>query len=448
MKKFTIGSVLFFVIYVMCSWLYIYIWSDTAIPTEYLGTAADPVTFMDAERYSLSQSYSKLMNFIYLAMIPVEWGMYIGILLFGISRRFREWTKRITRLDWLQTVVFVLLISLTSFAVFFPIQILRYFISRSYDISIQPFSSWITDRAIQFSLDWLIMTVVVLTIYYLIRKNMKRWWIYTWVLSIPFIILMFYIQPVLIDPLYNDYVPLQDHQLEAKILTLAAEANIPADRVYEVNMSAKTNALNAYVNGIGGSLRIVLWDTTLQQLNDEEILFIMAHEMGHYVMNHLNWVVFGMIVLSFFALLLIHLVFKQLITRWGKLWGTSHMRDVSTLPALLLIFSLLMFIANPISNAISRESERAADRYALQLTGNPHAAVSAYQKMASAGLSGVNPPTVIKVLRYTHPSIMERIVEAEKFKKQRHQRENGQDTSLYLKFSSKHHLLRFANNIE
>lgn len=98
---------------------------------------------------------------------------------------------------------------------------------------------------------------------------------------------MMYIQPVVIDPLYNEFYPLKDKELEAKILSLADQADIPSEHVFEVNMSEKTNALNAYVTGIGENSRIVLWDTTLNSLTDEEILFIMAHEMGHYVEKHI-----------------------------------------------------------------------------------------------------------------------------------------------------------------
>src|SRR5690606_27504033 len=92
-----------------------------------------------------------------------------------------------------------------------------------------------------------------------------RWGLKLWLMSIPFTLFMMYIQPVVIDPLYNDYYRLKDPVLERKILDLAQRADIPADRVYEVDMSEKTNSLNAYVTGLGSSLRIVLWDTTLNK---------------------------------------------------------------------------------------------------------------------------------------------------------------------------------------
>ena len=103
----------------------------------------------------------------------------------------------------------------------------------------------------------------------------------------PFTIFMMFVQPVLIDPLYNDFYPLKDKALEEQILSLADRANIPAEHVFEVDMSEKTNSLNAYVTGVGSNSRIVLWDTTLEKLTDKEILFVMAHEMAHYVEKHI-----------------------------------------------------------------------------------------------------------------------------------------------------------------
>ncbi|WP_249712589.1 M48 family metalloprotease, partial [Bacillus cereus] len=110
--------------------------------------------------------------------------------------------------------------------------------------------------------------------------------LYAWLLTIPFTIFVMIIQPVVIDPLYNDFYPLKNKELETKILSIAEQANIPAEHVYEVNMAQKTNSLNAYVTGIGSNSRIVLWDTTLNRLTDNEILVIMAHEMGHYEEKH------------------------------------------------------------------------------------------------------------------------------------------------------------------
>jgi STE24 endopeptidase len=208
---------------------------------------------------------------------------------------------------------------------------------------------------------------------------------------------------------------LKDKKLEAKILALASEANIPAEHVFEVNMSEKTNALNAYVTGIGSHARIVLWDTTLQRLNEDEVLFIMAHEMGHYVMKHIYWGLAGYIVLALFGLWLVSKLIRWCLGRWGRYIGIRRLSDIASFPLLLLLVSLLNFAASPLVNTVSRYEEHAADKYAIELTKNTDAAISSFQKLTKAGLSEVNPPLLVKLFRYTHPTMLERIVFLEEY---------------------------------
>lgn len=245
--------------------------------------------------------------------------------------------------------------------------------------------------------------------YWLIKKYEKKWWVYAWLLSVPFTLFLYFIQPVVIDPLYNKFYPLQDEALKEKILNIADKADIPAENVYEVNMSEKTNALNAYVNGIGSNLRIVLWDTTLNKLSDNQVLFVMAHEMGHYVMNHLYWNLISSIVLSFLGLWIGSVIYRKWVEKYGKSWGVKGIGDLAALPVLLLIFSLLSFAISPVENAVSRKAERDADLYAIEMTKNPEAAVGAFQQLATVSLSEVNPPKIVKWFLYGHPTMLERI---------------------------------------
>lgn len=223
-------------------------------------------------------------------------------------------------------------------------------------------------------------------------------------------VFLMFIKPVVIDPLYNDFYSLKDKELEEQILNLAAEADIPAERVYEVNMSEKTNALNAYVTGIGSNLRIVLWDTTLNELEDRETLFVMAHEMGHYVKNHLYFNVLASIALTFFGLYFGAKLFRFVMNRYGTGFSFKSEDDLATLPILLLIFSFLSFAISPVENAVSRHHEKDADLYAIELMEDKQAAIQAFQKLTATGLSEVNPPLLVKWLRYGHPTMLERLI--------------------------------------
>lgn len=409
LRKVITWSVGIYAIYVLFIVLYLFYLTDTTIPKEFRGTAADPETFLTPRELMLSEEYSRLKNLIFFLSIPYEWIIYIGILVLGISKTFQEWAKITAKLSGMQTAVYLFWLSALVEALTFPLNFAAYQLSKTYGISTQTFSHWMKDELIDFWVNYILMLAIVIVLYWLIRKYEKRWWFYAWLLSVPFTVFLTFIQPVVIDPLYNDFYPLTNKELEKKILALAEEANIPAEHVFEVNMSEKTNALNAYVTGVGGNSRIVLWDTTLQKLKEEEILFIMAHEMGHYVMKHIYWGVAGYILLTFIGLYITSRLMKWFIRRWHPHLKVKKQGEIASLPLFLLIISLLNFIATPVVNTVSRYEEHAADRYAIELTNDAEAAISSFQELTRAGLSEVNPPYLVKLFRYTHPTILERI---------------------------------------
>ncbi len=222
----------------------------------------------------------------------------------------------------------------------------------------------------------------------------------------------------MIDPLYNDFYPLKDKELEAKILALADEANIPTEHVFEVNMAEKTNAMNAYVTGIGSNSRIVLWDTTLNKLSDNEILFIMAHEIGHYVEKHIYIGIALYIISSFFGFWLTAKIMQFVIKRWGPRLRISSLSSLTSLPLFLCTLSVLMFIFSPIENSISRYQESRADAYAIEMMPDKEAAVHTFQELSKSSLSQLNPPWLVKVFRYSHPTMLERIMTLEEYERE------------------------------
>jgi STE24 endopeptidase len=398
-----------FAIYGALMWYYLFHGADSALPVDLKGSAADPAMFMTDRELELSTDFSRIKDFLYFISVPLEWMIYLFVLGFGLSKWFRKASRGLTKFSIVHTAVYVLLLSFASWVLTFPLRYYSFTVSKSYNISVQSFHSWMRDGLVDFWISWALTTLMVGVMYWLIKKYEKRWWLFAWLLSIPFTVFLYFIQPVVIDPLYNKFYPLQDEALKEKILNIADKADIPAENVYEVNMSEKTNALNAYVNGIGSNLRIVLWDTTLNKLSDNQVLFVMAHEIGHYVMNHLYWNLISSIVLSFLGLWLGNIIYRKWIEKYGKKWGVKGVGDLAALPALLLIFSLLSFAVSPVENAVSRKAERDADQYAIQMTKNPEAAVGAFQQLATVSLSEVNPPKIVKWFLYGHPTMLERI---------------------------------------
>ena len=414
-RKWAGYAVIIYLLYIASMYGYLFFFADTSIPAALKGTAADPQTFLNARELVLSEEYSTIRNFIFFLNTPLEWLIYFFILLFGISRGFEKWSLSISRWKFVQTGIYLFCLSLLTYVALFPIQYVSYRLSRSYNINTQTFSAWMKDEVISFWVNFGLMFLIVTVLYWLMKKSTKKWWLYAWLSSVPFSLLLMFVQPVLIDPLYNEFYPLKNKQLESQILELADEADIPAEHVYEVNKSEETNSLNAYVTGIGSNSRIVLWDTTLNRLEDDEILFIMAHEMDHYVEKHIYIGIAGYLVLTFVGLWLIYRFMTWIVRKWGSVLKISSVDNISSLPLFLLLTAVLLFVSSPLSNYISRYQETRADRYAIEMTDNKEAAISAFQELTRAGLSQVNPPLLVKWLRYSHPSMLERISTIEQY---------------------------------
>lgn len=399
-------------------YVYLFILADSSLPDSFKGSSADPATFMNAREIMLSEEFSKIKNLLFFLSTPYEWLFYFLILILGVSRGFEKWARGTAKNRFIQTAVYLFWLSLASFIAIFPLQFISYKISRTYNISTQNFSMWMKDELTDFWVNYLIMFIIVSVLYGLMKKFKNRWWLAAWALSVPFTIFMMFIQPVVIDPLYNDFYPLKDKALEQKILTLADKAEIPADHVFEVDMSEKTNSLNAYVNGVGSNSRIVLWDTTLEQLTDKEILFVMAHEMAHYVEKHIYIGIAIYLVLSFFGLFLASKLMRGIVANYKDDIKVSSVSSLSSLPLFLLLTSMLMFAVSPFSNWISRYQETRADRYAIEMTDDKQAAITSFQKLSKVGLSQVNPPILVKIFRYGHPTMMERLIMLEQYEQE------------------------------
>ncbi len=395
--------------------LYFYVFTDSNLPAKYKGTFVDPNTFMDHKEVKISTSYSTLKNVLYFISIPLDWIVLTLLLLSGFIGKLGESLKKLTRFHFIQVFLYFFFVSVLTYLITLPLDLYRFKLSTKYGLTVQSFNSWMKDEIIGFWINFAIMYFVIYVVYLLIKKQPKNWWITTWLLSIPFTIFLTFIQPVIIDPLYNDFYSLKDKQLEKKIVSLAKEANIPAHKVYEVNMSSKTTTYNAYVTGIGKNARIVLWDTTLKGLTDEEILFIMAHEMSHYVNKDIYKAMFGTLAGSLVGLFIIDRLMKLTLSRNREFNSSEKMMVVLTL--FLLFSGIIGFISEPISNAVSRHAEKKADLYAVKLTDHAEAGIIAFQKLSKNSLTQVNPPFLVKFFRYDHPTMLERMKYLEEAKK-------------------------------
>lgn len=332
------------------------------------------------------------------------------ILFTGFSATLRTNAQRIGR-NWFFTIgIYWILFLLVLYVVSWPISFYAGYVRQhAYGLSNQTFLKWLTDSLISRGVLAVFGCLFLWVPYWLLHKSPRRWWFYTGLLMVPFLALILFVMPVWIDPLYNDFGPMKDKALEAKILALAKSAGIEGSRVYEVEKSVDTKAINAYVTGFLDTKRIVLWDTIIAKLDEGELLFVMAHEMGHYVLRHVVKGIFVFSALIMAGLYLAHRMANGLLRRYSGRFGFDRLSDVASIPLLLIVLNVASLPIEPIGLAYSRHMERESDRFGLELTQDNHAAAEAFVKLYAENLAYPDPGWLLTVLRSSHPPIAARV---------------------------------------
>jgi Zn-dependent protease with chaperone function len=349
---------------------------------------------------------------ILLWIVNVVWGLLIpALFLFtGFSARIRDWAKRIGRWWFFVIGVYFAIFLIINFAIDLPLSFYQGYVrEHAYGLSNQTLGKWFGDEIKGLLIGIVIGFLFLWIPYLLLKKSPRRWWLYTGLLAIPFLVLQILIAPIWIEPLFNKFGPMNNKELEAKILALATRAGIEGGRVYEVAKSEDTKALNAYVTGLGVTKRIVLWDTTIAKLDEDELLFVMGHEMGHYVLGHIWKSILFFSLLIIVTLYAIHRTAGWLIEKYHRRFGFTELSDVASLPLIILLFSAYFLIIAPIALAFSRHNEHEADRFGLEITQNNRAAATAFVKLQQENLAVPRPNVLVKLWQASHPTLGDRI---------------------------------------
>jgi Zn-dependent protease with chaperone function len=202
---------------------------------------------------------------------------------------------------------------------------------------------------------------------------------------------------------------MRDRALETRIHQLAARAGIPDSRIYEVRKSDETRQVNAYVTGFGGTKRIVLWDTLVDRLEPDEVVFVMGHEMGHFVLRHTLTVILGATLLATLSLYLVHRVAGRAMGRFRHRFGFVRLDDVASMPLLLLVGGVVMLATTPAALMLSRWQEREADRFGLEITRDNLAAARAFVRLHDENLAVPRTGLFYRLWRGSHPDLADRI---------------------------------------
>ncbi|QQS46976.1 MAG: M48 family metallopeptidase [Acidobacteriota bacterium] len=371
-------------------------------------SSQEPVAVPEPSEKAISYYRSGIV----LWVVGIFWGLLVPFLFLftGLSARIRDLAQRIGRRRFFVIGIYFAIFSVLAFLIDLPLSYYSgYLREHAYGLSNQTFGKWASD-----SLTGLVLSIVfgflfLWVPYALLRRSPRRWWLYTGLLMIPFLFLTVLIQPIWIDPLFNKFGPMRDKALESRILELADRAGIEGGRVFEVEKSVDTKAVNAYVTGFAGTKRIVLWDTIIARLDERELLFVMGHEMGHYVLGHVWKTIPFFALLIMVSLFAIHRTAGWFIRRYGERIGFTELSDIASLPLIILLFSVYMMIVMPIGLAFSRNNEREADRFGLEITRDNRAGAMAFVKLQEENLAVPRPHWLISLWRASHPTLGDRI---------------------------------------
>ena len=350
-------------------------------------------------------------------LLPIA--LLLLLLQLRVPARMAACAARITPRRWLQVILFAapffLLLSLLEL----PGGIASHIILVHFGLSIQHWSSWFTDAAKAILIEEvLVSTLFAVILFWCIRRAPQRWWLRCWAIFVLCVVFGVLITPVVIDPLFNKFEPLSQTNpaLVTQLEQVVARSgmSIPPERIFLMRASAKTTESNAYVTGFGASKRVVVWDTLIKNSPPNEISFIFAHEMGHYVLRHvLRGIVFTAVVM-FVCFWLGARIVAWLILRFGPRWHIASLHDPAALAVLLLILSVMQVATEPIGNAFSRSIEHAADVYGQEamhgLVPDPRAtAAQSFQRLGEANLASPERRPFVEWWTYNHPATADRI---------------------------------------
>ena len=353
-----------------------------------------------------TKAYNREKNIITFVELGLT-GVYFYFLLnWGgasfIANLVRGWTAQ----PLLQFLLFSLIVGGIFSVVSFPLSVYSEFIlEHKYGLSRQTLWQWLWDKTKGLFVSSVISLPILLAFYYLLKTTPDWWWLWLGILLALVTVVLAQIAPVLIFPLFYKFKPLENQALVNRLQQLLNRYGFQLEGLYQFDMSSKTVKANAAFTGMGKTRRIILGDTLLEKFSEDEIEFVIAHEVGHFVHRHLLKGIAINLASIFIGLYLVHLAYQYVLLHAG----ISDMLRLEYLPYLGLFLFLFSLVVMPLTNGVSRRFEFQADAFAVRAVSNPQAAISTLEKLAEINLTDPNPNPLIEFFFHSHPSISRRV---------------------------------------
>ena len=363
---------------------------------------------MPAEKRAKSDAYFE--GTYWLILWNFLLGAAISLLLLGtrLSARLRDFAQGITRFKAVHVMLYMIPYLLIMSALTFPLNVYEnFFRQHQYGLATQTFGPWFGEQMLQLLISLIATSLLMVALYAVFRWAPRTWPLWGTAVSVVFFAFGIMLAPLYVEPLFNDYKPITDPKLSEPILSMALANQIPVTQVYVVDASRQTTRVSANVAGFLGTARIALNDNLLKQCSLPEIRMVMAHEMGHYVLNHINkfLVYFILIIGAGFALT--GKVFDACVRRWGARWDVTGISDPAGFPLLILIISVYFFVMTPVLNSLVRVTEREADAFGINTSGEPDGFAAVSLKLGQ--YRKLDPGPIEEIFFYDHPSGRARI---------------------------------------
>ncbi len=376
---------------------------------------ADPATatraWLDtvpADKRAKSDAYFEGGYWLILWNFLLSSAISILLLSTGLSARMRDFAERTTRFRFFQVALYAIpYICLTSL-LSFPLDVYQnYFREHTYGLATQTFGPWFREQLIGLVIAMVAATLLLAALYAVFRRARETWWLWGAAIVVFFLTIGVLIAPIYIEPLFNKYKPLDDPKITEPILAMARANEIPVKQVFEVDASRQSNRVSANVAGFLGTTRIALNDNLLKQCTLPEIRYVMAHEMGHYVLNHITKILINFALISLISFAIAKWAFNAAVRRWGQSWRLSGIADLAGVPLLALIFGTIGFLLTPINNTATRTAEIEADAFGINTSREPIGMAQVALKLGT--YRKLDPSPMEEFIFFDHPSGRARI---------------------------------------
>jgi STE24 endopeptidase len=364
---------------------------------------------MDENRIALAKKYEKIKLTVSIAESTVSAVLLLLFAVLGYSSWLAVYSSGFSTSPYISLLIFVFIIGAVSSVISFPVDyIFSFRLEHKFGLSNQTFGKWITENLKSMAVGIVLGTPILLFFYFFLL-NYELWWLWFSCIVLLYSVVLAQIAPVVIFPLFYKFKPIENDALKERILKLCDKAEFKVKGVFVFDISRNTKKANAAFTGLGKTKRIILGDTLISGFSEDEIETVFAHELGHYKKGHIKKNIFISLVSSIAGLFIISKIYESLL----PVFGFNYVWDIGALPLLALIGGLLGFITKPIGAYISRRFEFEADRFALDMTGNPAAFKSMMEKLAFQNLADTEPNRLVEFWFHSHPSIKRRIAAGE-----------------------------------